>query len=89
MDHSSVNPNQICMTGTPVLDDPFDTTRPLGVHHEDAFITFKTDGTTVYFDTHVPTEAERVQCTCITMTGDTEWYPSLVRLKAVKSREEA
>ena len=25
----------------------------------------------------------------ITMTGDTEWYPSLVRLKAVKSREEA
>ena len=50
MDHSLVNPNHIRMTGTPVLDDPFDTTRRLWIHHEDTFIPFKTDGKTVYFD---------------------------------------
>ena len=89
MDHSFVNSNQICMTVTPLSDDPFDTTHQLWIHREDAFIPFKTYGTTVYFDTHLPTEAERAQCTWITMNGDTEWDPSLVRLKAVKSREEA
>ena len=61
MDHSLVNLNQIHMTGTPVLDDPFNTTRRLGIHHGDAFVPFKIDGPTVYFDTHVPTEAERAQ----------------------------
>ena len=60
MDHSLYNPNQICMTGTPVSDDPFDTTHRLGIHDEDAFIPFNKDGTTVCFDTHVPTESERV-----------------------------
>ena len=74
MDNSLVNPNQIRMTGTLVSDDPFDTTRRLGIHHKYAFIPFMIDGTTVYFDTHVPTDSERAQCTWITMTGDTEWY---------------
>ena len=55
MDHSLVNPNQIRMTGTPVSDDPFDATRRLGIQHDDLFIPFETDGTTVYFQYHVPT----------------------------------
>ena len=55
IDHSLVNINQMNMTGTPFSDDPFDVTRRLVIHHEYAFIPFKTDGTTVYFDTHVPT----------------------------------
>ena len=71
MDHSLVNPNQIHITGTPVSDNPFDTTRQLGIPHEYAFLPFKIDVKTVYFDTHVPTGSERAQCTCITMTGDT------------------
>ena len=43
MDHSLVNPNQIRMTGTPVSDDPFDSTQALGIKHEDTFIPFQTD----------------------------------------------
>ena len=89
MDYSLVNTNQIRMTGTQVSDKPFDTTRQLGIHNQDALIPFKTGQTTVYFDTHVPTEAERAQCKYITTTGEMEWDPSLVRLKAVKSTEEA
>ena len=61
MDHLLVNPKKIHMTGTPVSDEPFDTTFRLGIHHEYALIPFKTDGTTVYFDTHVLIEAERAQ----------------------------
>ena len=53
MDHSLVNPNQIRMTGTPVSDNPFDSTRALGINHEDAFIPFRTDGTSIYFDTRI------------------------------------
>ena len=57
MDHSMVNTNQICMSGTSVSNNPFDTTRRLGIHHEDAINPFNIDRTTLYFDTHVPTEA--------------------------------
>ena len=64
--------------GTPVLDDPFDATRWLGIQHDDLFIPFETDGTTVYFQSHVSTNVKRAQCTWVVMTGNTEWDPSSV-----------
>ena len=88
MDHSLVNPNHIRVTGTPVSDDPFDSTRVLGIKHEDAFIPFRTDGTTIYFDTRVPTKEERAECSWLIMTGDTEWDPSSVPLQAIQTKEE-
>ena len=88
MDHSLINPNQMRMTGTSVSDDPFDSTRKFGINHEKLFIPFSTDGTCVYFDTRVPTEQERNECTRIVMTGDTEWDPSSVRLAQAQTKEE-
>jgi len=70
MDHSLVNPNQIRVTGFPVSDDPFDDTRGFGIQTPNLFIPFKTDGTTVYFDTEVPTEQEILECPHIVMTDD-------------------
>ena len=58
MDHSLVNPNQIRINGTPVLDYPFNNNRWFGIHHEDVFVSFTTDGNTVYFNTRVPTDVE-------------------------------
>ena len=88
MDHSLINPNQIRMTGTPVSDDPFDSTRRLGIAHPKVFIPFKTDGTAVYFDTRVPTHKEMAECTRIVMTGDSEWDPSSVQLSQIRTKEE-
>ena len=63
------------------VGDPFDATRQIDIQRDDVFITFETDGTDVYFQTHVRTNVERAQCTWVLMTGDTEWGPSSVCLK--------
>ena len=60
----------------------------LGIKHEDAFIPFLTDVTTIYFDTRVPTKEERAECSWLIMTGDTEWDPSSVPLQAIQTKEE-
>ena len=88
MNHSLVNPNHIRTTGTPVSDDPFDSTRALGINHEDAFIPCRTNGTAIYFDTRVPTKEERAKCSWLIMTGNTEWDPLLVCLQAIRTKEE-
>ena len=88
MDHLLVNPNQIRMTGTPVSDDPFYSTRAIRIKHEDVFIPFRTDGTAIYFDTLVPTKEERAECSWLIMTGDTEWDPISVRLQVIQTNEE-
>ena len=35
MDHSLFNPNQICMHGIPVWDNPFDSDRPFSIQISD------------------------------------------------------
>ena len=54
MDHSLINPNQIRAFGIALSDDPYDKSRPFGIDHEDVFIPFSTQGSTVFFDTFVP-----------------------------------
>jgi hypothetical protein len=49
MDHSSINPNHIRVTGIPVNDDPFNQTQPFGIDHPETFIPFTTKGATIYF----------------------------------------
>ena len=88
MDHSLVNPNQIRVTDIPVLDDPFDKTRNLGIDHDHVFIPFQGKGTTIYFNMRVLTETERSQCTWVTMTGYNEWDPLSVQLADVHTNKE-
>ena len=88
MGHSLINPNQIRCTGIPVSDNPFDESKDLGISADKTFIPFGADGTTIFFETRVPTLQEINECQHIVMTADHEWDPSAVRLAAVRTTEE-
>ena len=76
MDHSLINPNQNRHFGIPVSDNPYDEDKELGIDHETAFIPFMTDGSTIFFDTYVPTDDELDTCPYIELTdGEIEWDP--------------
>ena len=72
MDHWLINPNQIWMMEMLVFDDPFDENQKIGIAHKKVFIPFKTDGTTLYFDSRVPKQRDITECTHIFMPGETE-----------------
>jgi len=88
MDHSLINPNQIRITGIPLSDNPFDKSKELGIDTTSCFVPFKTAGTTIFFESRVPSHEEIMSCTHINMTLDSEWDPSVVRLAAVRTMEE-
>ena len=57
MDHSLFNPNQICMYGIPVWDNPFDRDRPFSIQASDEVeIPLSSKGTKIYFKSRSPTE---------------------------------
>ena len=39
-------------------DNPYDSGRDLGIDHDDQFIPFKSEGSTVFFNSFVPTDAD-------------------------------
>jgi hypothetical protein len=80
MDHSLINPNQIRAFGIALSDDPYDKSRPFGIDHEDVFIPFSTQGSTVFFDTFVPSDQDMERCRHIVLTSDMDWDPSTVQL---------
>ena len=49
LDHSLINPNQIRHFRIPVSENPYDSVRDLCINHDDQFIPFKTEGSTVCF----------------------------------------
>ena len=53
LDHSLLNPNQIRSNGFPLSDNPFDTTRELGLELIDGLVPFNLAGTIVYFESFV------------------------------------
>lgn len=82
LDHSLINPNQIRHFGIPVSDDPYDKSRSFGIDHEDLFIPFHTAGSTVYFDSYVPTDEEIEKYPHIVLTDDEmEWDPTGVEMR--------
>jgi hypothetical protein len=88
MDHSLINPNQICEYGLPVYDDPFSNSQlGPGIKGNKTFIPFHTMGTIVHFDTHVPMDWETCNLPIIMLTGE-EWDPVNVRLGNRQSREQ-
>jgi hypothetical protein len=73
LDHSLINPNQIRVTGIPVCDDPYDQYRYLGIDMGDIHIPFQADGSTIYFNSRVPTKEELETCPYLTLTDDEDW----------------
>ena len=88
MKMSLINPNQLRHFGIAVSDDPTDNTRPFGISGDDLFIPFLMDGTTVYFETRVPTEWELENCKHVEMTDDSLWNPSQVTISNVTSTQD-
>ena len=73
MDHSLINPNQIRHFGIPVSDNAYDGTQDLGIDHEEVFIPFETQGSTVFFETFVPSDDDIERSPHIVLAdGDTE-----------------
>ncbi len=62
MDHSLINPNQIQDFGIKVSDNPNDEIHSFGISHESCFIPFETEGSTVYFNTFVPSDEQLQSC---------------------------
>ena len=50
LDHSLINTNQISHFGIPVSDNPYDSERDFGINHDDQFIPFKSEVSTVFFN---------------------------------------
>ena len=81
MDHSLINPNQIRHFGIPVSDNPYDRSKQLGIDHEQVFIPFLTEGSAVYFETHVPSDEDLESYPHVVLTDDeTEWDPMGVKM---------
>ena len=76
MKMSLINPNQLRHYGITVSDDPTDSARAFGITVEGGVhVPFKMDGTTVYFETRVPTQYELENCKTIQVTDETVWGP--------------
>jgi hypothetical protein len=89
---SLINPNQLRHCGHTVSDDPTDKTRNFGIAGEDFLIPFNMEGTTVFFNSRVPTRWEMENCRMIEMTDDNPWHPADVNigsLKTVPSNEQS
>jgi hypothetical protein len=56
LQHSLNNPNQVCLSGLTVHDNPFATSAPFGIEFpgNGVFIPFDTTGTIVHFESRVP-----------------------------------
>jgi hypothetical protein len=87
MDHSLINPNQICEYGIPVYDNPFSQSQ-FGIDCNGDFIPFNTTGTIVYFKSRVPTDWETRDLPIIMLTGE-DWDPVNVGFGNGRSREQA
>eukprot|EP00956_Cyclotella_meneghiniana_P012523 scaffold17820_cov42-Cyclotella_meneghiniana.AAC.5 len=86
MDHSLVNPNQIRAYGIDVSNNPYDRERDFGIQHDDCFVPFSTEGSTVYFDTFVPTDHQIETLRHIELTSNEEWDPSNVNMQKYQPR---
>jgi hypothetical protein len=83
LDHSLINPNQICHNGFEVFDNPSKTDQAwqMGiVLDEHNCIPFLSTGTTIYFRTHYPSNYEMETLPHIVLTSDMPWEPSEIAM---------
>ena len=86
LDHSLINPNQIRSYGIPFWDNPFDTTRTLGMElSPNVSIPFETRGTKILFTSRVPTthELRDPHILRFEVTSPHDWNPQTVSLSSV------
>ena len=76
------------MTGMSVSDGLFDDNRNMGISHKKVFIPFRTDKTTVYFDSRFTIQRELMEGNHIVMISETEWDTQYYRLTLVWTKEE-
>ena len=85
--NSLINPNQLRFAGVSVQDNPFHSSEPLAISHDDVIVPLSLSGTNIFFQTTTPTQDELDNSPHIALTFDTEWNPHTVQMAAVKSAE--
>jgi hypothetical protein len=80
---SLINPNQIRHAGIALSDNPTDKTRDFWITGADFQIPFEMKGTTIFFQTRVPTSSEYENCCIVELTVDTPWNPGEVNISNV------
>jgi hypothetical protein len=88
MKHSLINPNQLCMFGVNLCNDPFDKHHALQFIECNSGITvpFETQGTNIFFKTRrCPTQEELDTCQHVILSSDAPWNPSTLEL-SINSR---
>jgi hypothetical protein len=84
LNQSLINPNQLRHRGIPVCDDITDQNRRFGIDlYGELFIPFEMKGTTIYFDSRVPTKWKMQNCRIIVVTDDSSWDPANVTIAVV------
>lgn len=82
LDHSLLNPNQLCHYGVTVQDNPY---APTLLHmmspDEEFLLPMEADGTTIFFDSRTPTSYELDQCPHITLSSRARWNPREVQFR--------
>ena len=62
MDHSLKNTNKIRAIGILMQHGPFNENKGFRIDHDELFIFLETDGSAVYFVTHMPCDKEFETC---------------------------
>ena len=79
LDNSLVNPNQLWNFGIAVQDNPFDTTQMhISTEDRSILIPLKSEGTTVYMNTRMPSNLGLQTCPHIIMASKVPWDPRAV-----------
>jgi hypothetical protein len=86
LDHCLINPNQLRHQGIPVCDDITDWNRRFGIElYGESFIPFEMKGTTIYFESRVPTNWEMQNCRVVVVTDNSSWDPANVTIAALST----
>ena len=90
IDHTLINPNQLCHYGTSAQDDPT-SARPLSIITEDKSFCMELtmQGTIIFAETYSPTNQELDSCPHINLSSNASWNPHTVTFPACqRSLEE-
>ncbi|CAJ1938727.1 unnamed protein product [Cylindrotheca closterium] len=69
LDHSLINPNQVCKFRIPLWDNLFEERRDVGIETKPIFVALKTKGAKLLFDSRAPTDQELANCPHTDMTS--------------------
>mmetsp|Transcript_38822 Transcript_38822/g.82849 ORF Transcript_38822/g.82849 Transcript_38822/m.82849 type:complete len:728 (-) Transcript_38822:475-2658(-) len=86
MDHSLINPNQMRDFGIDVWDNSYDKERDFGIVADDILIPFETEGSTIFFETFLPTQDDLEKLPQIVLTSEEEWDPLTVNMQRKPSK---